>query len=154
MTPSRPRLSIQGLKAHPSHQRPDMFTAHRGAFLSQQISEHARASKRPPHMQAIDLRHESLITLRNRLEPVIDAASIHPQDFYLFGHREFMGAVNHRFALSTPALVSAVSKKSFSNVNAPILACNVLTSTGSWVDSLPSNRAVAHYKTKVFHWVM
>jgi len=81
---------------------------------------------------------EGLSTLGNRPGPVIKAVSTHPQDFYVCGHWEFMGAVNHRFALSTPALVSAISKKSLSNVNSPILACRVLTATGSWADSLPS----------------
>jgi hypothetical protein len=37
-------------------------------------------------------------------------------------------AVDHRFALSKPALVSAPSKKSFSSVNSPILACSDFTS--------------------------
>jgi len=41
-----------------------------------------------------------------------------------------MVAVDHRFALSKPAFVSAPSKKSFASVNSPILACNALTSTG------------------------
>ncbi|MHC2279418.1 hypothetical protein ACVME8_006061 [Bradyrhizobium diazoefficiens] len=35
-----------------------------------------------------------------------------------------MTAVDHRFALSRPALVSAPDKKSFSNASSPILACN------------------------------
>src|SRR5262245_43165854 len=37
--------------------------------------------------------------------------------------------VDHRFALSKPALVSAPSKKSFSSVSSPILACSDFTST-------------------------
>ena len=39
--------------------------------------------------------------------------------------------VDHRFALSNPALVSAPSKKSFSSVSCPILACSALRSTGA-----------------------
>ena len=35
-----------------------------------------------------------------------------------------MRTVDHRFALSNPALVSAPSKKSFSSVSSPILACS------------------------------
>jgi len=35
--------------------------------------------------------------------------------------------VDHRFALSNPALVSAPSKKSFSSVSSPILACSDLS---------------------------
>jgi hypothetical protein len=39
--------------------------------------------------------------------------------------------VDHRFALSNPALVSARSKKSFSSVSCPILACSGCQVTGS-----------------------
>src|SRR3954471_14777037 len=40
-----------------------------------------------------------------------------------------MGAVDHRFALSRPALLSAPDKKSLVSVSSPILACSVFTST-------------------------
>jgi hypothetical protein len=40
-----------------------------------------------------------------------------------------MLGIDHRFALSKPAFVSAFSKKSFSKVNSPILACSTVTST-------------------------
>ncbi len=40
-----------------------------------------------------------------------------------------MITVDHRFALSNPALVSAPSKKSFSSVSSPILACKLFKST-------------------------
>jgi hypothetical protein len=46
-------------------------------------------------------------------------------------------AVDHRFALSKPALVSAPSKKSFSSVSSPILACNDFTSTAGGAGPLP-----------------
>ncbi len=38
--------------------------------------------------------------------------------------------VDHRFTLSNPALVSAPSRKSFSSVSSPILACSAFRSTG------------------------
>src|SRR6478672_9919838 len=41
-----------------------------------------------------------------------------------------MIAVDHRLAFSNPALLSAPSKKSFSSVSSPILACSAFTSTG------------------------
>jgi len=40
-----------------------------------------------------------------------------------------MIAVDHRLALGNPALPSAASKKSFSSVSSPILACSALMST-------------------------
>jgi len=39
-------------------------------------------------------------------------------------------AVDHRFAITMPALVSALVKKPFSKVSGPILAWSVLMSTG------------------------
>jgi hypothetical protein len=39
-------------------------------------------------------------------------------------------AVDHRFALSMPALMSAPSKKPFSSASSPILACSAFRSTG------------------------
>src|SRR5215471_10086823 len=56
----------------------------------------------------------------------------------------FVLAVNHRFALSNPALLNAPSKKSFSNVNSPILACSAFTSTtGSAALPLPGPKTSA-----------
>src|SRR5271170_5458776 len=48
-----------------------------------------------------------------------------------------MLTVDHRFALSHPALVSAPSKKSFSSVSSPILACSDFTSTAGVVGVPP-----------------
>src|SRR3954454_2034303 len=41
-----------------------------------------------------------------------------------------MRTVDHRFALSRPALLSAPDKKSFSSVSSPIFACSSFRSTG------------------------
>lgn len=48
--------------------------------------------------------------------------------------RQRMRTVNHRFALSSPALLSAPDKKLFSSVNCPIFARSVFTSTGGSFD--------------------
>src|SRR5207344_2013656 len=60
---------------------------------------------------------------------IINAAAADLQSFGLLGDRQIMFTVDHRFALSNPALVSAPSKKSFSSVSSPILACSDFTST-------------------------
>jgi hypothetical protein len=44
------------------------------------------------------------------------------QNLRLAGNREIVRPVDHRFALSKPALVSAPSKKSFSSASSPIFA--------------------------------
>src|SRR6202022_4756622 len=57
------------------------------------------------------------------------AAAADLQNLCLLGDRQIVFTIDHRFALSHPALVSAPSKKSFSSVSSPILACSDFTST-------------------------
>ena len=51
---------------------------------------------------------------------VVEAAPAQPQQPRLAGERKRALAVDHRFALSRPALLSAPAKKSFSSVSSPI----------------------------------
>src|SRR6267154_659396 len=66
---------------------------------------------------------------RHRARQIINAAAADLQNFRLPGDRQIVSTVDHRFALSNPALVSAPSKKSFSSVSSPIFACSDFTST-------------------------
>jgi len=63
---------------------------------------------------------------------IINAAAADLQNFRLPGDRQIVLTVDHRFALSNPALVSAPSKKSFSSV-----------SSRSWVQRLHIDRGAA-----------
>jgi len=67
-----------------------------------------------------------------------------------------MTTVDHRLALSNPALMSAPSKKSFSSVNSPILACKLFKSTLEAAASLLScpKTPAAPSKSWAFHWVI
>src|ERR1043166_1874778 len=87
-------------------------------------------------MQFVDPPHQRQVGGRHRPRQVVDAAAADVQDFRLLRDRQVMGTVDHRFALSNPALVGAPSKKSFSSVSSPILACSVFTSTAC-VGTLP-----------------
>src|SRR3954454_9109357 len=80
-------------------------------------------------MQLVDPTHDGEVGYRYRAWQVIDAAAADLANLRLFDDRQIVLAVDHRFALSKPALVSAPSKKSFSSVSAPILACSDFTST-------------------------
>src|SRR5499427_8008095 len=73
--------------------------------------------------------HDRQLRLRHRSWQVVDAATADVEDLRLLADRQIVPAVNHRFALSNPALLSAPSKKSFSSVSSPILACSAFTST-------------------------
>src|SRR4051812_27345854 len=88
-------------------------------------------------VQLVHSAHDGQIGRGPRSGQVVDAATTDPERFGLLGDRQIMGAVDHRFALSRPALLSAPDKKScprlergsLVSVSSPILACNVLTST-------------------------
>jgi hypothetical protein len=73
----------------------------------------------------------------------------------LLFQRQIMGSVYHLFALSNPALVSALSKKSFSSVSCPILAWRSLRSGCSGFDGvaqrIPSGiEAIASTKIRMY----
>ena len=65
-----------------------------------------------------------------------------------------MGSVDHRFALSNPALMSAPSKKSFSSASCPILAWRTLRSGVSDVGFVPPNTSAARASNCCFHSVI
>jgi hypothetical protein len=73
-------------------------------------------------MQFVDPPHDVQVFGRDRTRFVIERASADVQNLRLAGNRELVRSVDHRFALSKPALVSAPSKKSFSSESSPIFA--------------------------------
>src|SRR5260370_28636217 len=92
-------------------------------------------------MQPIETPHDREVGVRHRPRQVINAATADVQNFRLLADRQIVCTVDHRFALNSPALVSAPSKKSFSNVNSPILACSDFPSTAGWAAPLPPRPA-------------
>src|SRR5471032_3554204 len=95
---------------------------------SQQASQHTRTGEGILQVQPIETLHDRQIGGRYRARLIINAAAADLQNFRLPGDRQIVLTVDHRFALSNPALVSAPSKKSFSSVSSPILACSDFTS--------------------------
>src|SRR5258705_9901860 len=80
-------------------------------------------------MQPVETSHRLQVGRRHRTWQVVDTATADAQNLRLLRDRQIVLTVDHRFALSSPALLSAPSKKSFSSVSSPILACNDFTST-------------------------
>src|SRR6266403_1528551 len=78
---------------------------------SQQASQHTRTGEGILQMQSVETSHDREVDGRHRTRQVIDAAPADPQDLSLPGDRQIVLTVDHRFALSNPALVSAPSKK-------------------------------------------
>ena len=107
-------------------------------------------------MQPVEMPHDRKIGFRHRPRQVVDAAAADTKNLGLLGDRQIVPAVDHRFALSNPALVSAPSKKSFSSVNSPILACSDFTSiAGCAVEPPPGpNTSAAPLSSCAFHEVI
>src|SRR5882724_1405735 len=105
-------------------------TAKPDALQAQEVAQHPAARERVFQVQLVDAPHQHEFVRAHRLGVVVHRAPADAQQLGLPLDRQLGITVDHRFALSNPALVSAPSKKSFSSVNCPILACNALRSTG------------------------
>src|SRR5665213_1238368 len=92
------------------------------ALRVQEIAQHPATRKQKFEIQRVVPPHHREIGRRNRSGQVIDAATTDVQGLRLLAQRQSVLTVDHRFALSKPALLSAPSKKSFSSVNSPIFA--------------------------------
>src|SRR5471032_2612313 len=80
-------------------------------------------------MQLVDPPHDGKIGRRHRPGQVIYAAPTDPQRSGLPRQWQLVRTLDHRFAPgNSPAFPSAPAKKSFTNVNSPILAWSVFTS--------------------------
>src|SRR6476660_3446135 len=123
---------------------------------SQQAAQHTRTGEGILQVQPIETLHDGEIGFRHRTRQVIDAAPADPQSFSLLGDRQIVLTVDHRFALSNPALVSAPSKKSFSSVNSPILACSDFTSIAGCAAEPPPgpSTSAAPLSSCAFHEVI
>src|SRR5216110_1614258 len=150
------RTAVQRLYPHPPHQRLDMPAADLAPLGSQQASQHARTGERKLQMQPVEPLHDREVGRRHRARQIINAAAADLQNFRLLGDRQIVLTVDHRFALSNPALVSAPSKKSFSSVSSPILACSDFTSTAGVIGAvLPTpNTSAAPPSSCAFHVVI
>src|SRR5882672_4126971 len=107
-------------------------------------------------MQLVQPPHDREVGVRHRPRQVVDAAPADVQYFRLLGDRQIVLTVDHRFALSNPALVSAPSKKSFSSVSSPILACSDFTSTAGVAGAMfpDPNTSAAPPSSCAFHDVI
>src|SRR6202050_1953642 len=107
-----------------------MAAADPDALPVQKVAQHPAPRERIFQMQLVDAAHQREVLGGHRLGLVIDAAAADVQDLGLADDGKVVAAVDHRFALSMPALMSAPSKKSFSSASSPILASSTFKSPG------------------------
>src|SRR5271156_4806761 len=108
-------------------------------------------------MQLVNPSHHLKVGHRHRPRQVVDAATADAQNLHLLCDRQIVFTVDHRFALSNPALVSAPSKKSFSSASSPIFACSDFTSIAGCAAPLPPpapNTSAAPPSSCAFHAVI
>jgi hypothetical protein len=104
-----------------------MPTADLASLGSQLIAQQPAARKGKRQMQLVKPPHDREVGCRYWPGQVIDATPADVQCRRLLGDRQIVRTVDHRFALSRPALPSAPSKNS--SVSSPIFACSDFTST-------------------------
>ena len=117
-------LAIERFDAHLLHQRTDVFATDLDLLQPQ----HARSGKGRFQVQFVDPPHQPKIVVRCRLGQVIHGGSGKIEELYLLDHRQFMGPIDHRFALASPIRPSAPAKKLISSACCPIFACRSLRS--------------------------
>src|SRR5258708_1502929 len=81
-------------------------------------------------VKLVNPAHQFQIRFADRTRLVIGARPADAHQPGLLCHRQGVIAIDHRLTPSSPALLSATSKKSFSSVNCPIFACSTFTSIG------------------------
>src|SRR3954451_17006041 len=122
---------------------------------AQQVAQHPAARKRVVQVQRVDPTHDRKLGRRNRPRLIVESAPAQPDQLRLPPQRKIVATLNHRFALSNPALPSAPTKKSFSSVNSPIFACSTFRSTaGALSAAPPSNNPAAPSSTCAFQAVI
>src|SRR5271166_2814327 len=90
----------------------------------QQASQHPTSREGELQMQSVETPHDRQVGFRHQPRQVVDAATADVQSLRLPGDRQIVRTVDHRLALSSPALLSAPSKKLISALRAP---CGVET---------------------------
>ncbi len=128
MTAAGVRLAIQRVDVHALHQGRNTLLADPPAFPLEYPAQHTCARIRHLQMQFVDPLHQRQIFRRNWLRLVEGRRARQFEYLALLLHRRFMGSVYYFFALSNPAFVSALFKKSFFSVSCPILAWSTLRS--------------------------
>src|ERR1700709_2114141 len=105
-----------------------MAAANRDPLCVVEIPQHPAPREGKFEMQLVHPPHRREISGRDPRWQVVDAAPADPERRALLADGQIVPAIDHRFALSRPALPSAPDKKSLVSVNSPILACGVFTS--------------------------
>ena len=106
-------------------------------------------------VKLVDGAHQLQFIFAERLRLVVHAAAADLEQPGLLLNRQLVSGIDHLFALKRPAFESALSKKSRSRLNSPILACSLVASTLADSCSLASPKTPsAPSRSWLFHCVI
>ena len=124
-------LRRQRLDAQAQHERSFVLPPYMDTLPGQLVAQSARPHEGGVLMQFVDSAHQRQIGQANLPGQEIHRFPADIEQARLMRDAEFMVSVDHGFAPSNPALVSALSKKLFSSASYSILACSGARFTGS-----------------------
>jgi hypothetical protein len=94
------------------------------ALQAQEVAPHAAAGERVLQVQFVDPAHQAQLRRAHRLGLVVHRAAADVQQLGLTLDRQIVRTVDHRFALSRPALLSAPSSQGFEQLLKPSALVN------------------------------
>jgi hypothetical protein len=100
MLPARIGTPVQGLDAHALHERTDMLASDLEASPAQRVAQHPRTHERMLQVQRVNAAHQREIGIRHWPRQVVHRSAADLQQLGLPSDRQFVVAVDHRFALS------------------------------------------------------
>lgn len=121
-------VAIQSVDTPPFHQGGDTATPDWMPRPLEHLAQHPGPSARVRHMPCVDPAHQRHLVWRHRGRLGVRGRARQLQKLALPDTWPCVGSVNHRVALSKPALVSAPSQQSCSSVSGPSLAWRPLSS--------------------------
>jgi hypothetical protein len=115
-------LAIHGGDPYAPHEAGHMPPSNGVPLVPKQIAEHPGPGKGILERQRVNPPHQRQLCRRDRHRVVVRRRARHAEQLALPDDRQRMSAVDHRGALSKPALVSAPSQQSCSRASCPIFA--------------------------------
>jgi len=97
--------------AHAPHERREVPASDAHPRAMQEALQHPCTRKRGIEIKRVDTLHQRQVRIADEAWHVVHAATAQPQRGGLLRDRECVGLIDHRVALSHPALVRAGSKK-------------------------------------------
>ena len=104
-----------------------MATSDRAARAGEYPTQHPHPCKWVLQMHLVNPAPQPYIRFCNRLRLIVGRGPRERQDVALPNDWQCVGSIDHRLALSNPALVSAPSQQSCSSVSCPFVACSTFS---------------------------